>query len=293
MPDPIQDVTNSPNPPAASAGEPAKPPVSAQSAAQPTVPAVTADADALEVGRILLDSGYSKEQINQLLDAPKALEALRYAVENDPKEFIRTLERNNPAAGEKFLDELSKLYVDRYDRSGAPASKDGKPDANAEIMDEVRRLQEQVGEFRTKAEQQAQASAMAQVQARYAARVDDMFNQIPSDKFPLTNYEKELIKGKLSADLAADPNTVKRIMNGNFADVPRQFSRILEGISTDRKTAAESEKAKREASNKVGFPQFSGGPAELPKDFYTPPDSTSSDDIWNTDGLVKVLEQTR
>lgn len=261
-----------------------------------TIPAtVTADKDALEVGRILLDSGYSKEQINSLLDAPKALEALKYAVENDPKEFIRTLERNNPQAGEKFLDELSKLYVERYDRP-ADSKGDGKGSdkgASPELMEQVRKLQEQVGSFQTREEQRAQASAMAQVQARYAARVDDMFNQLPSDKFPLTNYERELIKGKLSADLAADPATVKRVMNGNFADVPRQFSRILEGLAADRKSAADAETKKREASSKLSFPQFTGGPAELPKDFYTPPESNAPDDIWAVDGLVKVLEQTR
>jgi len=82
-------------------------------------------------------------------------------------------------------------------------------------------------------------------------------------------------------------------MNGNFVDVPQQFSRILTGMAEDRKARADAEIKARERTNASASPMFEGGPIELPKDFTTVPDSTNADDIWNIDPLVKVLEGTR
>lgn len=281
----LQDVTNPPaNPPAT---PPAEPPAAAPD------PVQVRDTEALEIGKLLLESGYTKDQINSLMDGPRALEALRYAVENDPEEFIRTIERNNPGAGENFLDKLSKLYVNRYDR-GTPDPKQngGKADANGELMAEFRKLQEEVGTFRTQAQAQAQAAAMAQVQARFQARLDDLFGQLPADKFPLSTWEKGSIRKSVMADIASDPSAFKRMTNGNFVDVPRTFQGIVESLAADRKTAAEAEKKARDASSKSSFPNLEGGPAELPKDFYTPPESNNTDDIWDVSGLVKALEAT-
>lgn len=256
-----------------------------------TTPVEVADREAAELGKLLLDSGVTKDQVNDVLQAPQALAAIRYMVENDPQEFIRSLERTNPGAGENFLDKLSKLYVDRYSKGDTVAG--GTKDApNAELLAKIGELSEKVNGFQTAAQQAAAASAQAQVQARYNARVDDLFGQLPSDKVPLTNYEKELIKGKLSNDLASDSNAVKRVYNGNFVDVPTRFKSIVEGLVQDRVAAVTASAKSRERSVSASFPEISGGPVELPKDFYDVT-GVKTEDLWDEGPLVRILEQGR
>ena len=270
---------------------PAEPPKAAETpAAAPTTPVEVADKDAAELGKLLLDSGVTKDQVNDVLQAPQALAAIRYMVENDPQEFIRSLERTNPGAGENFLDKLSKLYVDRYSRDGSTATGGTKDAPNAELVQKIAELSETVNGFKTQAQQAASASAQAQVQARYNARVDDLFGQLPADKVPLTNYEKELIRGKLSNDLASDSNAVKRVYNGNFVDVPTRFKSIVEGLVQDRVAAATAASKARERSVSTAFPEISGGPVELPKDFYDV-SGVKTEDLWDEGPLVKILER--
>jgi hypothetical protein len=261
-------------------------------AAATTTPVEVADREAAELGKLLLDSGVTKDQVNDVLQAPQALAAIRYMVENDPQEFIRSLERTNPGAGENFLDKLSKLYVDRYSKGDTTTAGGDKGAPNAELLSKISELSEKVNGFQTAAQQAAAASAQAQVQARYNARVDDLFGQLPADKVPLTNYEKELIKGKLSNDLASDPNAVKRVYNGNFVDVPTRFKSIVEGLVQDRVAAVTAASKARERSVSSAFPEISGGPVELPKDFYDVT-GVKTEDLWDEGPLVRILEQGR
>ena len=282
----LRDVT-SPNQPAPPA-EPAKPADTTAATATTTVD--VADKDAAELGKLLLDSGVTKDQVNDLLQAPQALAAIRYQIENDPQEFIRSLERVNPGAGENFLDKLSKLYVDRYARGDDKDGKDSKADGAAnELQEKLRELTEKVTGFETQAQKHANAAAMAAVNARYEARVDDLFSQLPADKVPLTKMEKELIKDALSNRLGRDADAAKRVYNGNFVDVPRAFKGIVEGLLNDRKAAADAEKAARERSTRGAFPKIEGGPVELPKDFYDVSE-TPVDKLWDEGPLVRILE---
>lgn len=278
----LRDVTTSAHP----ASTTQEPPKATGTPADTATTFQVADTDAAELGKLLLDSGVTKDQINDVLAAPQALQSIRYMVENDPQEFIRSLERTNPGAGENFLDKLSKLYVDRYAKDDA--AKDAKDAPTTKLQDQIRDLTEKVNGFQTQAQQAAAASAQAQIQARFNARVDDLFGQLPADKVPLTNYEKELIKGKLSNDLAADSNAVKRVYNGNFVDVPTRFKSIVEGLVTDRKTAGEAQAKARERSVSTAFPDFGAGPVELPKDFYDV-SNTPLDELWNEDSFVRAL----
>src|SRR5258708_16657766 len=50
--------------------------------------AAAVNLDAAEIGQILLDSGFTKDQLNALMEAPKALAAIRNQIENDPTEFV-------------------------------------------------------------------------------------------------------------------------------------------------------------------------------------------------------------
>jgi hypothetical protein len=266
----------------------------------PAAPATTtvevADRDAAELGRTLLEMGVTKDQLNGLLEAPQALQSIRYMVENDPQEFIRSLERTNPGAGENFLDKLSKLYVDRYARDGSgpgggSGGNGGNANPNAELQAQIRELSEKVTGFQTEAQRQASASAQAQVQARFNARVDDLFGQLPPEKVPLTTYEKTLLRSALSNELASDPNAVKRVYNGNFVDVPNRFKNLVEGLVNDRKSVADAAAKSRERAVARSFPEISGGTAELPKDFYDVSD-VKSEDLWDEGQLVKMLERT-
>lgn len=274
-------------PAAATTTEPVKD-ASASATAAPVID--TTDKDALEIGKLLLDSGIRADQVNDLLAAPQALQSIRYMVENDPQEFIRSLEKSNPGAGENFLDKLSKLYVDRY----APKDDDkggDKAAPNAELLQKLSELSETVNTLSTQRQRDANAAALAQINARYNARVDDLFGQLPADKFPLSNYEKELIKGKLNADLAADPQIVARVHNGNFVDVPRVFKGIVEGIAADRKSAADAATAAREKATRVALPDFGSGPVDLPKDFYDV-SQVPTENLWDEGPLVRILEGT-
>jgi hypothetical protein len=263
------------------------------SAASKTAAATTtvtvADTDAAELGRTLLEMGVTKDQLNDLMAAPQALQSIRYMVENDPQEFIRSLERTNPGAGENFLDKLSKLYVDRYAKDGAKA--DGKDGATDELQSQIRELSEKVTGFQTQAQQAAAASAQAQVMARFNARVDDLFGQLPKDAVPLTATEKRIITGALKDELTSDPNVVKRIYNGNFVDVPRTFKTLIESVVNDRKAAADASKAARERSSATALPDFGAGPVELPKDFYDVSD-VPVDKLWDSDSFVNALTKT-
>ena len=288
----LRDVTAASS--AASTEPPKSPADAASAAAPPTTTVEVADKDAAEIGKLLLDSGVTKDQINEVLQAPQALSAIRYMVENDPQEFIRSLERTNPGAGENFLDKLSKLYVDRYARSDTDASagnKDSKTNANAELESQVRKLSEDLNGMRTQAQQAAAASSQAQVMARFNARVDDLFGQLPADKVPLSAYEKKIITGALKDELTSDPNVVKRIYNGNFVDVPTKFKGIVEGLVNDRKATADTAGKARERSASSAFPDFGAGPVELPKSFYDVSD-VPLDKLWDEDNFVNALTKT-
>src|SRR5271166_1802427 len=104
-----------------------------------TEPVVTIDPAAEELGRILLNSGITKENVNDVLAAPQALAALRHAIQNDPQEFLKMIERSDPRTGEKFLDALTDVFVKRH-ASDDPPNKDGKDDPNKGLMSEVKAL---------------------------------------------------------------------------------------------------------------------------------------------------------
>jgi len=181
------------------------------------------------------------------------------------------------------------LYV--YKAGTLAKSSDGKTGANDELQAQIRDLSEKVNGFQTAAQQSAAASAQAQVMARFNARVDDLFGQLPADKVPLTSYEKRIITGALKDELTSDQNVVKRIYNGNFVDVPRQFKTIVEGLVKDRVAAADTAKAARERSSNRAQPDFGAGPVDLPKDFYDVSD-VPLDKLWDDDSFVNALTKT-
>lgn len=284
----LKDVTAA----SSAAPDPSKSPASADTTTATTTATVeVADKDAVELGKLLLDSGVTKDHINDLLSAPGALGAIRHMVENDPQEFVRSIERTNPGAGQKFLDKIADMYIDRHasNDSDKDAGKDGKTNANAELEQQVRRLSEDLNGMRTASQQQAAQAAQAQVMARFNARVDDLFGQLPADKVPLSSYEKKIITGALKDELTSDPNVVKRIYNGNFVDVPIKFKSIVEGLVNDRKAAADTAKAARERSTSQAFPDFGSGPVELPKDFYDV-SNVPLDKLWDEDQFVSALK---
>ena len=280
----LRDVTVDPTPnpaPAATTQEPAPTPAAA---------APVPDADAAELGQILLDSGFTKDRINELLQAPGALNSLRYLVQNDPQEFLSLIERTDPRAGENFLEKMADTYVNRYGKKDSPAEggKKGAADPNSGLMAELEFLKGKVNQFETEKQQEKNAAAFAQAQARYNGRVDDLFNSEGVKSLGLTKSELRAMRADLDKQLGADQNVVQRVTNGNFSDVPRTFKTILEDWSGDRKAAAEAAKGAREGVKNRAFAELSNGAQPFTVDIP----ATAADSWDNTeDAFAKALER--
>ena len=246
----LMDVTVSPNPTgSAAAPEPAK-----------TEPAVAtpsqADTDAMEVGRLLLESGYTKGQINDVMQSPGALAQLRHLINENPQELINLLDRSNPDASKKLLDTAADEYVKRYGKD-TPAGK--KDDPTPGLMAEVESLRTQVTQFQTQRDQERAAIAMASTKSRYDARVADLFSSLPKET-GLTPAETKALKARVDAELAADPSVVQRVASGNFVDVPHKFKAVLDEWASDRKAAATAADDKRRGVSNNANAEFLGGP---------------------------------
>ena len=246
----LMDVTVSPNPTgSAAAPEPAK-----------TEPAVAtpsqADTDAMEVGRLLLESGYTKGQINDVMQSPGALAQLRHLINENPQELINLLDRSNPDASKKLLDTAADEYVKRYGKD-TPAGK--KDDPNSGLMAEVESLRTQVNQFQNQRDQERAAAQMASTKSRYDARVADLFSSLPKET-GLTPAETKALKARVDAELAADPSVVQRVANGNFVDVPHKFKAVIDVWSSDRKAAATAADNKRRGVSDGANPEFLSGP---------------------------------
>lgn len=217
------------------------------------------DKDAAEIGRIILESGFSKDQVNSLLEAPGALQAMKYQIESNPVEFLNTLARSNPQLAQKFQESLVDDYVTKYaPKDDARTQANGKAQQNTQLMDEVAELREKLNSVTTEREREKHQAAMAQVKARYDARVDDLFGQLPKG-LALTKAESKAMRAQLQAELSEDPSVVQRISNGNFVDVPRKFQALVESWANDRKAAADAEKATRESKLKLASAEFTNG----------------------------------
>jgi hypothetical protein len=276
----LKDVTVEPHPvTAASTQEPAP---------QETAPQVdTTNQDALTLGQILLDSGWNQSNINDLLNSPQALNAIRYQLENDPADFIRSVERTDPKVGENLLEKASDLYLNRYAPKDAPKGS-GKTEVPNELMSQVEALREQVRGFESREQQRANQAAMAQTQNRYNGRVDDLFNTDGVKTLGLTKTEQAAMRAMLNQDLAADPAAVQRVSNGNFVDVPRRFQSILNDWAADKKAAIAAEKTARERSERGASPFVLDGPSPL--SVTIPPETFDSWDNTET-GFAAALKK--
>jgi hypothetical protein len=228
-----------------------------------------AEQDALEVGRILLESGVTKDRVNDLLSAPGALNSLRHMVVNNQREFLNMLERTDPDAATKFLDSMADIYLER-NKSNIPAGDGKEAPANAGLMAQIAALSEKTNQMLSREQQREQSAMVAQVKARYNGRVDDMLGQEGIKALSLTKSETKALRASLDQALGSDPSVVARINAGNFVDVPREFKSIVEEWTNDRKAAAEELKAARERSEKgasFGYPLGAdAGMVDIPAD---------------------------
>lgn len=252
---------------------------------KPAEPQIT-DAEASEIGRIMLQSGYTKDKINTVLQAPQALDALKFTIENDPEGFLRMLEQANPKAGEKFHEVMADVYVKRYGADGKPAA--AAADKNAPLMAEVAALREELNSVKTERQSERNAAAMASIKSRYDARVEDLFGQIPTE-ISLSKSEKAGMRALLDRELSTDPSIVQRVSNGNFVDVAPTFKKVIDNWSADRKALVEAEKTAREKSSANASGVVFDGPnpfmVDIPK---------GSDESWDATeaALAKALERS-
>lgn len=244
------------------------------------------DAEAAEIGRVMLASGYTKDKINTVLQAPQALDALKFTIENDPEGFLRMLEQANPKAGEKFHEVMADVYVKRYGADGKPAA--GAGDKNAPLMAEVAELRTKLDAMTNERQAERNAATMASIKSRYDSRVDDLFGQIPAD-VKLSKSEKAGMRALLDRELSTDPSIVQRVSNGNFVDVAPAFKKVIDNWSADRKALVEADKAAREKVNSNASGVVFDGPnpfmVDIPK---------GSDESWDATeaALAKALERS-
>jgi len=243
--------------------------------------------DATEIGRILLESGYTKEQLNDLMEAPKALQAIRYQLQNDPAEFLKMLERTDPGTGEKFLNSMADTYVDRYGDKGKAAGKSKDESQNSDLMREIEVLREKTTRLETEQQRRDAAIALQAAQQRYNSRVDDLLGTKEIADLNLTKSETKNLRARLNSELASDASVVQRVSNGNFVDVPRTFKGIIEELANDRKAQTDAEAAKRDRVAKGGFPEFESGPNPF-MNFKVPETASES---WDSteDALAKAF----
>lgn len=242
--------------------------------------------DALKIGQILLDSGISEGQLNDLLAAPKALEAMRYAIQNNPPDFLTMLDRSDPKTGEKFLESMADTYLNRYGDKGKPAGK-SSDDSSTDLMREVKALREKTADLETREARRENAMQLATTTQRYNARVDDLLGLKEVKDLNLLPSELKGIRARLNVELGNDQNVVQRVAQGNFVDVPRTFKGIIEELASDRKGAIEAAKTQRDRSAKGALPDFASGPNLWMHDV-----PAGSSDSWDAteDGFAKALE---
>jgi hypothetical protein len=245
--------------------------------------------EAAEIGRVLMESGYSKDQLNQLLETPKALEALRYAIENDPRDLITMLQRNNPAAAERLIEAGADRFVEQY---GDKSKATGKPTGDtSDLMREIEALREQTNRLQNEQQRRDLAAANAAVLNRYNSRVDDLLSLKEVKELIPTKSEAKNIKARLNVELGADPSIVQRINAGNFVDVPKVFQSIIDEVAAEKKEAVKAAADKREQAARGAFPTFENGPNP-----FLPPDlvekAAGSWDDTET-ALAKALQGMR
>jgi hypothetical protein len=216
------------------------------------------DPEAVEIGRILQASGVTKDQVNDLLQAPRALEALRAAVQGNPSEFFNMLQRTDPKSEENLLEAAADRYVQRYGDKAKPSG-NGKPDATSDLMREVEALREKTNRLETEQQRRDQAVALAATRQRFEARVDDLLNLDGVKQLGLTKAETRAMRAQLDVELSKDSSIVERASKGNFVDVPKVFQNIVENWANDKKAAAKAVEEERTRVQKNAFSEFSNG----------------------------------
>jgi hypothetical protein len=238
-----------------------------------------------------MESGYSREKINDLLAAPGALKSIEHLVRNNPQEFLTMLERTDPDAARHFHEKMADMYVERYQvRERPEAQPRTAAPHDSELMAELQSLREKVNQAETREQQREQLKTMAAVQARYNARVDELFNHEDIKKMHLTPAEKKGMRARLDGELARDPSAVQRLNNGNFFDVPRRFKDIIEEWANDKKTAGEAAKAQRQRAQSAGAFDFPNGPNPIAIDPKSFADSWEETEEAFAQGLEKFAQ---
>src|SRR5262249_25275782 len=210
----------------------------------------------------LMGSGITKEGLSALMDAPKALEAIRYQIQNDPKEFVRSLERSDPGTGEKFLNSIADEYVDRYASKGNPKTQE-KESGDGVSDRVVNELREQISRLIAKEQQRDNAAYFASVRQRYDARLDDLFGLKEVKDMGLPASELKNMRARIWTELESNPEAQKRVNQGNFVDVPKVFQSLIQEKVDDKNAAIKAEKAGRERVSSNAFGEFSNGPDSI------------------------------
>jgi hypothetical protein len=243
------------------------------------------DPAAAELGAILANSGWTKANVNDLLQSPTALESLKNMIQNNPQEFLNMVERADPRAAERLLDTASDEYLRRNESKGGKS----KDEDSSGLQREVETLREKTNRLEADQQRREQAIATQAMRQRLDARVDDLLGQVKD--LGLKPSETKNLRARVYTELASDATVAQRVSNGNFVDVPRVFQTLIDEKVADQNAAVQAEKDKREGVQRGAYPEFSlGAQANIPPDLLEK-SSGSWDDTEAA--LAKALTGTR
>lgn len=269
----MPEETTTPTPAAAVAPEPAKPDYAPE---------------VLELAKQLAEDGVTREGYGQLIEGRDALNKMGYLLKENPKEFFRTIELNDPETAKKALEEFSQIYLDRnLSREDQARIEAGQPLEEADPMQkQLEDLQSELKSLKDNAMARDQAASVATIKSRYEARINDLFSQLP-DNMP--KHHQEALRAMLDRSLGADEQAAGRIRQGNFVDVPNHFKKILDNWAAETKAANDAEIAKREQVRKNAQLTFAPGAEAV----GGPPPESLADKNWDDfgDELGRILGQ--
>lgn len=269
----MPEETANPNPTQAAPAEPAKPELAPE---------------VIELARKLAEDGMTQDAYQGLIQGRDALNTMGYLLKENPKEFFSVIERQDPETAKKALEEFSQIYLDRNLTKDDQAKLEaGQPLGEADPMKkQLEDLQTEIKSIRDNEQRREQSAAMASIQKRYEARMDDLFGQLP-DNMP--KHHKTALRALLDRSLGGDEQAASRIRQGNFVDVPKHFKNVLDGWAAETKAANDAEIQKREDIRKRAQIAFTPGAEAV----GGPPPESLAEKNWDDfgDELGRILGQ--
>lgn len=256
-----------------------------------TVPDLSED-DSKEILETLRSSGVNRENLPNVVTQAQAYNRLLEMLQTNPRQFVQTIEKINPRAAARLLEDVTEEYIDRYDTSDDQDDKRGRgnrgrgSNSNGRMPREFNQLVELVNGIKTRLDTQDQQAAYENLRGSFAGKLDQYFNA--GDLKELDAKDKKALKALVKESLAEDPRAYANVQRGNFTDIPRHLQKVLDDWTADHTGGATEESERRETVRKGS--QKTVQPGASNEDGVSRSDTErmpGGDDIW--EGAVQEL----